>query len=485
MAFCVNCGKKIVTDARFCSACGTPIVSAEAEKSQRKTVYEGEIHKCPACGEIINSFLANCPSCGHEIRGASTTRTLREFSEKLEGAITDKQRISLIRNYPVPNTKEDLLEFMILASSNFDAKYYASHPKEESISSAWFSKIEQCYQKADVTLVGTDYERIRGIYNDVIEEISEEKQTQQRLQTRKEKEQSVQNFKKSRFRTILIIYCILCVVLTAASFAEYEFLGGVVGVIIVALTIIAFLMGYGVIKERFRHHCLIPSIIAFLLFVPFVALYSGDLNIELPYNYRADLEPIVWDDFVLGSNLPDFGQTKACVVQDDEDILSLRFYKIDKSEYDEYVKNCENYGFTIDTDKSNNSFSGYNENGYNLSLYCNTEEIVNHVSLVMYAPIKNEIISWPKSELTKDIPVPKSLTGEVYSETSGSYIVYLTNLDKAYFNEYISLCMENGFVVDYFKSEDYFHADNKDGTSLSITYKGFNTLCISISNFDL
>ena len=103
----------------------------------------------------------------------------------------------------------------------------------------------------------------------------------------------------------------------------------------------------------------------------------------------------------------------------------------------------------------------------------------------MYAPIKNEIIIWPKSELTKDIPVPKSLTGEVYSETSGSYIVYLTNLDKAYFNEYIALCMENGFVVDYFKSEDYFHADNKDGTSLSITYEGFNTLCISISNYDL
>ena len=470
MVFCANCGKKIVTGARVCSGCGTPIV--RAEKAQRKIVYEGEIHKCPACGEIIKSFLANCPSCGLEFRGAFSSRTLREFSEKLEGTITDKQRISLIRNYPVPNTKEDLLEFMILASSNFDAKYYVAYPKEESISSAWFSKIEQCYQKADVTLAGTDCERIRGIYNDVINEISEAKQTQQRL-------------KKRGFHTILIIYCILCVVLTAASFAEDEFFGGVVGVIIVVLTIIAFLMGYGVIKERFKYHYLIPSIIAFLLFVPFVGLYSGDLNIELPYNYRADLEPIVWDDFVLGNNLPDFGQTKACVVQNDEDVLSLRFYKIDKSEYDEYVKNCENYGFTIDTDKSNNSFSGYNENGYNLSLYCSAEEIVNHVSLLMYAPIKNEIIIWPKSELTKDIPVPKSLTGEVYSETSGSYIVYLTNLDKAYFNEYIALCMENGFVVDYFKSEDYFHADNKDGTSLSITYEGFNTLCISISNYDL
>lgn len=485
MAFCINCGKELADGARFCSACGTLIVSEETEKTQRKTVYEGEIHKCPACGETINAFLANCPACGHEFRGTSSARTLREFSEKLEGAITDKQRISLIRNYPVPNTKEDLLEFMILASSNFDAKYYASHSKEESISSAWFSKIEQCYQKADVTLGGADHERIRGIYNHVIEAISEEKQTQQRLQIKKEKEQSVQNFKKSKFRTVLIIYCILCVILTAASFAEYEFLGGVVGVIIVALTIIVFLMGYGVIKERFKHFRLIPSIIAFLLFVPFVALYSGDLNIELPYNYRADLETIIWDDFALGNNLPDFGQTKACVVQDDEDILSLRFYKIDKLEYDDYVQTCEDYGFVIDADKSNNSFSGYNKKGYRLSLYCSTEEIVNHVSLELYAPIKNEIINWPESELTKDIPVPKSLTGEVYSETSGSYIVYLTNLDKVYFNEYIDLCMEKGFVVDYFKSEDYFHADNKDGTSLSITYEGFNTLCIDISNFEL
>lgn len=485
MAFCMNCGQKLADGAKFCSACGTPVASVKTEKTQRTTVYDGEVHKCPNCGESINSFVANCPSCGHEFRGTSTAKTVKEFSEKLEWAITDKQRILLIRSYPVPNTKEDLLEFMILASSNFDAKYFASHSKEESISKAWLSKIEQCYQKAKVTLTGVDLERIRGIYDGVIEEISEEKQSQRQLQIKKEKDQSAQKFKKSKFRFVLIIYCLLCVFLTAVAFEDNEFFAGIVGLIIVVLTITAFLMGYGVINERIKNFRLIPSIIAFLLFVPFIGLYSGDLTVELPHNYKKDLEPIIWGDFALGGNLPDFGYTEAHVVQDNENGLSLYFYQIDKSKYDEYVQACENFGFTIDADKGDNSFSGYNEMGYHLTLGYSTLENNNRVSVKIDDPIKNEIINWPKRELTKDLPVPKSLTGEVYTESNGLYIVYLTNLDKSYFDEFVALCMENGFVLDYYKGDSYFNADNKDGTSLSITYKGFNTLCINISNFDL
>ena len=39
----------------------------------------------------------------------------------------------------IPNTKEDIFEFMLLASSNFDAFYYATHLHVEDISDAWLS----------------------------------------------------------------------------------------------------------------------------------------------------------------------------------------------------------------------------------------------------------------------------------------------------------------------------------------------------------
>jgi class 3 adenylate cyclase len=38
MAACPSCGRDNAADARFCSACGTPLAAAEASREQRKVV---------------------------------------------------------------------------------------------------------------------------------------------------------------------------------------------------------------------------------------------------------------------------------------------------------------------------------------------------------------------------------------------------------------------------------------------------------------
>lgn len=139
MSFCTNCGKELSDDAKFCSNCG--VATGVRNNTKRTSVYDGEVHKCPNCGDVLNSFTVACPSCGFELRGANSSRSVMSFADKLENAKSQEQRVSLIRNFPVPNTKEDILEFMILASSNFDAKL------DKTTSDAWLSKIEQCYQK--------------------------------------------------------------------------------------------------------------------------------------------------------------------------------------------------------------------------------------------------------------------------------------------------------------------------------------------------
>lgn len=167
MPFCSNCGKEIENNAKFCSGCGSPCNTAQSDnQGQRKTKFEGEIHKCPQCGEVLDSFTTVCPSCGYELRGSSTTSAVKEFAAKLDTATTEYQKESIIRSFPIPNTKEDIFEFMILASSNID-----EHPNK-NVFNAWIAKFEQCYQKAKLSFKQeNDFVKIQAIYEKTQKEI--------------------------------------------------------------------------------------------------------------------------------------------------------------------------------------------------------------------------------------------------------------------------------------------------------------------------
>ena len=168
MSFCKNCGQQLEDDAKFCTTCGTKTTTDNSTMtSERKTVFDGEIHKCPHCGEVLKTFETVCPTCKFELRGIKGSNTIKDLAEKLENSTSDKQRINIIKNFPIPNTKEDIFEFMLLASSNFDVFYYATHLHVEDISDAWLSKIEQCYSKAKILLDDKDIVVIKNVYDEI------------------------------------------------------------------------------------------------------------------------------------------------------------------------------------------------------------------------------------------------------------------------------------------------------------------------------
>ena len=196
MGFCANCGTELVDGANYCWNCGIAINSVNPGV-QRRTVFEGELHKCPNCGELLNAFEVSCPACGYELRGSRAANAVRELSAKLEnieqsrepskshslmgklygsdGQIgkTDAQKISLIRSFSIPNTKEDISEFMILAASNIDLKLYGLGNQgvitasQRAVSDAWLAKFEQAYKKAQFTIGATpEFQSIKEIYSE-------------------------------------------------------------------------------------------------------------------------------------------------------------------------------------------------------------------------------------------------------------------------------------------------------------------------------
>ncbi len=171
MPFCTKCGKEIQQGAKFCAGCGMPTSNnVNRESNKRGFVYEGEIHKCPNCGEVLGTFVVVCPTCGYELRGTSNSDFVREFAAKIDNAQTDVQRVNIIRSYPVPNTKEDIFEFMILASTNITGE------QQKEVFDAWLVKFEQSYQKAQLVIKdSSDMARIKTIYDKMHKQIGKEK----------------------------------------------------------------------------------------------------------------------------------------------------------------------------------------------------------------------------------------------------------------------------------------------------------------------
>lgn len=205
MLFCINCGQQLPDGAKFCSKCGTRVKTFDESNEQE---LAGKIVRCPSCGEVIPSFTTVCPACKSEFRSLDSNNSVKMLSIKLEqientrdtkqtpsfvslmmgndGRIsrTDNQKISLIKNFVIPNTYEDICEFIILASSNIDVKLYGWHfyqnsvnlESQREISDAWFSKLEQAYQKASFSFGDTEkFIQIKNIYEEKKQSIKKEK----------------------------------------------------------------------------------------------------------------------------------------------------------------------------------------------------------------------------------------------------------------------------------------------------------------------
>lgn len=93
--------------------------------SQNKSNKEGDLKKCPSCGAPAQSFKTNCTECGHEYRNVQAERTITDLFlalEKIQNSKTESMimvnweaLVSTITTFPIPNSKEAILEFLAQA----------------------------------------------------------------------------------------------------------------------------------------------------------------------------------------------------------------------------------------------------------------------------------------------------------------------------------------------------------------------------------
>jgi len=122
-----------------------PPPSMPPPTAKQKSSKAGNIMTCPACGATVNSMELSCSECGHEFRNTGVSNLMSEFKEKIDKAAniaiqekssglfgkmmalvdqeTDNERkiynakANIIKNFPIPSNKEDLIEFMTFSTS--------------------------------------------------------------------------------------------------------------------------------------------------------------------------------------------------------------------------------------------------------------------------------------------------------------------------------------------------------------------------------
>lgn len=107
------------------------------------TEKRGNIVKCPNCGAPVSNMSASCPECGHEFKNVKVATSVKDFFERIieieskrDEDNSDKifnQSSSLIKAYPIPSSKEDIIEFLSMATT------YMSDTKKGKSRYAWLA----------------------------------------------------------------------------------------------------------------------------------------------------------------------------------------------------------------------------------------------------------------------------------------------------------------------------------------------------------
>ena len=444
MAFCSNCGKELNSSARFCDGCGTPVPGAE---NKRSTICEGNIHKCPHCGEVLNSFVVNCPSCGNELRDVQSSKEIRLFNSRLNTFCDRNEKIDFIREYPIPNSKEAIWEFVNLASSNI-----ASYDKNGD---GTIDKNEQAYIDAWKTLQNRCRDKAKKIYamdSCEIKEIEElidksEKSLNQGIRKTKAKKaaDTSANILSSIFKLLW-------------KFIKF------VGEIILKI-----------IKELWKT--------TFGKIVLIVLVLLGLLVITNGFNDIGSIvedEPIEWKDVKLNEYAPQPPLTSGKIITNSREEFYIYDIKCSEREFYDYVDACKEFGYDYEIlDEDEHKYVAFNSEGYKVEL-----SYYSNLTVKLAIPMKMASIEWPNTDIAKLVPQPQSTCGKISWQNEKGFVIYVGNVTLDLYKEYADLVRNNGFDVDISEGDTYFRADNADCYHISIEYIGFSTIMIRVDEPD-
>jgi hypothetical protein len=126
----------------------------QSNQTQPSKEKAGNIKTCPSCGASVKPLDIVCPDCNHEFQNKIANKSLKEFIEKLEkednknyeyDSDRTEKKVKIITQFPIPQTKEDILEFLSYCYPFLENP--SSDSEEIKQKNAWRTKVGQAIIK--------------------------------------------------------------------------------------------------------------------------------------------------------------------------------------------------------------------------------------------------------------------------------------------------------------------------------------------------
>lgn len=213
----------------------------------------------------------------------------------------------------------------------------------------------------------------------------------------------------------------------------------------------------------------------------YIDLIHDSSNEELSIRFEIGTvkEPIEWDKRAISAHLPKPKSEYGSFEVDNNERIEFILSDNSSNDYEDYKNSCINYGYTIDSETSADSYEAYNDDGCFVWLKYN--EYNKEISVHFKYPMEFKQIEWPNKGIGSLTPIPKSTSVNIGNDYDWVFNVYVENMTFDDYEEYVKQCNEAGFDKNVRNYGDSYWAEYSDDIEIHVSYEGYNIINIDIT----
>jgi hypothetical protein len=187
MAFCTNCGTKLTDGAKFCASCGVALSGITTASPTSETANGVKTSTVKSFFEKLDLFEQQIYEDERknqkDVSAGSVFLKAVGFSGMIDArkgpSAEEKRKIEMIESFQIPNSKDEIIEFIMLASSRIKEVKGALSAKlagmgintgadvagiksRQRFNEVWKAKCIEAYTKAQI-MFDTDYTTLAEI----------------------------------------------------------------------------------------------------------------------------------------------------------------------------------------------------------------------------------------------------------------------------------------------------------------------------------